>query len=234
MAVIKKETSENPLSDELLREVDEELKEENAKKLLRKIAPVLCVIVFTALTVAAGFEFVKYREQQHAMINETRLVQALTLADKGKNDEAMALLADMRKNAKDDYATMAGFYQAELLLTENKTDEALKVLDEIATDEKTAEPMKNMALFSKISVAVDMPDADYVALEKELDALVEQKTSWEHKAYEIKAVIALKTKNIESAKKYLQKIIDSPLAEKGLRMRSEENLALIEKELEAK
>ena len=139
-------------------------------------------------------------------------------------------MISLRREAKDSYAAIAGFYQADLLLTANKTDEALKVLDEIAADEQTPPPMKNMALFSKVSVAVDAPNADYAALDRELDSLIEKETAWDNQAYEIKAVIALKTKDVEKAKAYLKKIVASPTASGALRTRSEENLNLLEQE----
>lgn len=232
--MVKKETSENPLSDELLREVDEELKEENAKKLIRKITPWLTCIVIVALLCAGGYEWVKYRQMQQAMKDEGRLVQALTLMEKGQTEQAATALQDMRKTAGKGYAVIAGFYYADLLLNENKINDALMVLTELIDNQETPAPMKNLALFTKISIAVDQPDADYPVLEQALKPLLAEKSVWSAQACELGAVIALKTDNPDKAKDYLKQIIASPEASTVLRQRAGENLALIEKELEEK
>ena len=221
------------MSDELLREVDEELKEENFRKTLKKYAPAFITAVVLALACAGVFEFVGYQKKQKALADDADLTVALDLAQKGNVDESLAALQEMRKNASDGYAVLAALHQTNLLLTKGDKPAALKVLDSLIADKKIPQPVKDLALFNKVSIAVDLPDADYAALETELAPLAAQGQAWEAQAYELKAVIALKQGDLVKAKDSLTALLAINGLSEDLRMRAAENLALIEKEIEA-
>lgn len=223
---------ENPMSDELLREVDEEIKEENFKKSLKKYAPALVTAIVLALACAGFFEYVGYQKKQKAMADDAALTVALDMAQKGNVDESLAALQEMRQTASDGYAVLAALHQTALLLRQDDKPAALNVLDSLILDKKIPAPVKDLALFNKVSIAVDLPNADYAALENELAPLTVQGQAWEAQAYELKAVIALKQGDLNKAKDSLTSLLAISDLTEDLRMRAAENLALIEKEIE--
>ena len=225
--------SENPMSDELLREVDEELKEENFKKLIKKYAPIVTAIVLIALVCVGGYEFFKYRNRQRALRDDAFLTAALTLAEEGKIDESLAALQGMRQNASEGYAVLAALHQTTLLLQQGDVDAALRVLDSLVNNAKLPAPVRNLARFNKVSLAVDLPNADYAALEEELMPLTQKEAeAWAPQAYELRAVIALKQADVGKAKDSLYSLLALDGLSEDVRLRASENLALIEKEFD--
>ena len=77
-----------------------------------------------------------------------------------------------------------------------------------------------------------MPDTDLNSLEKELDPLTQEGQAWAAQAYELKALIALKQKDLSKARDHLYSLMALSDLTDDVRMRASENLALIEKEIE--
>ena len=111
-----KNKTENPMADELLREVDEELKEEHFKKLVKKYAPVISCLIVLALVCVGGYEYWNYRKNKQILADDADLTVALDLAKNGKVDESLSALKKMRENASEGYAVLAALHQTTLLL----------------------------------------------------------------------------------------------------------------------
>lgn len=227
-----KNKTENPMADELLREVDEELKEEHFKKLVKKYAPVISCLIVLALVCVGGYEYWNYRKNKQILADDADLTIALDLAKNGKVDESLSALQKMRENASEGYAVLAALHQTTLLLEQGNTAEALNVLDSLVNDSKIPSPVRDLARFNKVSLAVDLPDTDLNSLEKELDPLTQEGQAWAAQAYELKALIALKQKDLSKARDHLYSLMALSDLTDDVRMRASENLALIEKEIE--
>lgn len=224
----------DPMQAEILREVAAEIKEEQYKQVWKKYGPLFVTLIILILAAAGGYEFYKYRSEQIALTEASELEEALTMAQEGKISAAADILVRLRDKSSSGYRYLAGLHYTDLMLQEKREVEALSSLDTIINDKKAPKPMRDMALFNKISIAVDLPDADFAALEKELAPLAGSDTAWTASALELSTLIAIRQKDYDKAKASLQRIIGLQNISDTARQRATENLALLNKQFPAK
>ncbi|MGN0905255.1 MAG: tetratricopeptide repeat protein [Alphaproteobacteria bacterium] len=219
----------NPLESEILREVAAEMKEEQLKAFWKKYGTFFVVLIVVALVCAGGFEFHRHYTEKRAAAEAAELQSALTLAQDGENRAAADAFRKLRDESTSGYRYLAALHYVRQMLQNNDYAEAMNGLDVLIKDGKTPPPLRDLALFNKVSIAVDQPDADYDALEKELQPMIAANNAWTPDALELSALIALQQKNPDKAKSFLQQIISMPNVSDGLRRRATDNLALLDK-----
>ncbi len=219
----------NPLESEILREVEAEMKEEQFKAFWKKYGTFFVVLIVAALVCAGGIEFYRHYTEKQAASEAAELQAALTLAQDGETRAAADAFKKLRDGSASGYRYLAALHYVRQMLQNGDYTEAMNGLDVLINDKKTPQPLKDLALFNKVSIAVDRPDADYDALEKELQPMIAANNAWTPDALELAALIALQQKNPDKAKSFLQQIISMPNVSDGLRRRATENLALLEK-----
>lgn len=221
---------QDPLQAEILREVAEEIREDEYRRLWKKFAPLFTTVVVLILAAASGYEYYKYAKTQNALKESFELQEALVMLGDGKQEDAAASLKEMSENAKSGYRFLAALHYAGVMLEQQKPEQAVAVLDALSANGKAPAPIRNVALISKISIAADLPDADYAALKAQLAPLTDPSNAWAAEALELTALLDLKQNDKEAAKSALQSIVALPNIPEAVRRRASENLALLNAE----
>ena len=229
----KKTDEQNPLEAEILREVAEEMKEEQVKKLWKKIAPWLTAAVVAALVVTGGFEFVQYRRQQQAQADAQTMQTALTVVQNGDLEKGAEQLKALRDSSSSGYRSLAGLYYVDTLLKSGNVEGALDGLDFIAYDAKSPAALRSLALLNKVSIAIDGDDPDYDALNTELEEVLKREDAWTADALELQALVAMRQNDFEKAESCFKKITALTNADEAKKLRAAENLALLKQKLES-
>lgn len=225
---------QDPLQAEILREVAEEIREDQYKKLWKKIGPYVTAIVIALLAAAGGYEYYKYAKRQTELKESFELQDALVMLRDGKVEDAAASLRDMSKNAKSGYRFLAAMHYAGVLTEQNNPADAVAVLDELAANPETPVPLQRIALLNKVALAADLPDADYEALSAELAPMTGPTDPWAADALELTAVLALRQNDTDKAKASLQSIVGLQNIPDAVRQRASENLSLLNETKPAK
>lgn len=195
-------------NDSLLREVEEELRHDQLKKLWETYGTYLVGAV--ALFIAGVFIYQQIESRRIAAADaagaqfETgrRLV-----ADK-KPAEAAAAFAEIAKSGPAGYAALALFQTAAAQLKDGKTAEAIASFDTIAGDAKADGVLRDFARLQAASLKLGT--ADWTELQNRLTPLTDERNAFRAQARELLGLAAQAAGRGDEARRlYLQVMGDS-------------------------
>lgn len=210
--------------DTIFREVDEEVRQAELKKLWDKYG---WLLVGAAIALVLGVAGVKtYKAWRISSIQESggRFEQALELIREGKADEAGTTLKALADDGAGGYRVLARLRAAGL----EKGNAAARVAayDAIASDSGVDEPIRNLARLRAALLRVD--EADMAEMTERLKGLDQPVSPWRHNANEILGLSAMKAKDFKKAQGYYLTILADPAAPQTMRARAQQMRALLE------
>lgn len=218
-----------PLEAEILREVAEEIKEEQFKQLWKKIGPFVVGLIVAALVITGGIEFYRHNQKQRALAESEQLQTALSLIESGDGETGAEMLKTLSETSTRGYRYLAAFQYADYLigLGKDKYGEAVETLDIVINDAQAPQPFKNMALFDKIILRIENGDQDFAGMEAELDRLAAKSNAWTPLALEIAAELALRRGDVEKAKARWQQILGMSGVSEAKRLQVSEYISFV-------
>ena len=211
---------------DIFEEIDEELKEENFKKLWDRYGLYVIVAVVLLIAGVAAFKFWEsYRLDQQKEQSE-RYLAAMRLDEEGKHAEAAAALATFAEDASAGYAMIARFREASLRRKTGETAAAVDIYDTLAADDTIKPIYRDLATLLSVMTQADSGDPD--ALAARLKPLTED-GPWRHTANEYVGLFALKKGDTDGARKHFEAIADDAQAPAGARQRATELLQTLAK-----
>ncbi|KQN25764.1 hypothetical protein ASE86_06045 [Sphingomonas sp. Leaf33] len=145
-----------PQSNEaFLREVDEELRREEALKLWKRWGVVIVGGLVAALVALAGWLWWQSHRASVAGEQGVKFNQAMESLGNQQPDKAAPVLADLAKTGTDGYAALAKFTQADILLQKQDLKGAATLFAQVAGDSGAAEPLRNLALLRQTLAEYD-------------------------------------------------------------------------------
>ena len=223
---MKKDQQNNNNEDAFIMEVNEELKNERLKQIWEKYGLIIIAVVTVSLTAAISFETIKgWYNKKFQDISDTYSV-ASVLQEQERYDESVAVLKSVEEKASNHiYAQLAKFQQANILLEQNKNEEALVVLQNIIDDENTDKSLKEVAIIKMASYKLE--NAPFEDIETLLKGMIEENGNWTVIAQEVLAMSAIRHKNIEKAKELYASILANPETPENLKTRAQDMLLLL-------
>tara|TARA_B100000886_G_scaffold338292_1_gene300793 strand:- start:863 stop:1513 length:651 start_codon:yes stop_codon:yes gene_type:complete len=214
------------MSEEFIREVDEELKEEKQAKLWKKIAPYLIsiaggIVLFTTFTV--GWQSFITKKTQAMGDDFSAAVQLISEQDK---DAAILALDKVTESTSDGYITLAKLKKASLLIEDGRVNEGLKIYLEL---EKTAvdSSFRDMSTIFYVLNAMDtLPSMNLI---QKIDKLTNPNNPWSSTATELKAFLYLKAEKKNESKKIFQILSEQPNIPSDLKNRAQDMLNFLSK-----
>src|SRR6185503_12267995 len=94
---------------DIFREVDEDLRREQAKKLWDRFAPYIIGLAVLIVAATAGYRGWVYWQERQAAVSGDRFLAALDLATSGKHAEAITALEALAKDGSGSYPVLASF-----------------------------------------------------------------------------------------------------------------------------
>jgi hypothetical protein len=218
------------LSDEsLFREVDEELRQEQFKKLWARYGNAiigLCVLVIVAV---AGYQGWRYWQNKQSNEAGDAFFAAAELASDGKTDEALKQFDAISKTG---FADLARMREAAALGEQGKTEDAVKLYDAVAADGAVDGSLRDLA---RIRAATMLANTASVAdLEARLKPFDVDGNPWRNIAREITAATAFRLKDYATADRMVQDILGDPTAPASLRQRAQMLATLLQPLVTAK
>lgn len=214
----------NPeLTDAFIQEVDEDVKNDNLKVLWDKYG--LLIVAFVALAVSAAISFDKIQAWK-IQRNQNRTENYMAAMQLQENPDAT--IEALQKISSDNQGLFSDFAKlqiANVLLAENKQEEAFATLENIVAEKQVNDEVKNIALIKLATYRVDSLGYDeFAALVR---PLIENKSSWTPAAQDLLAMSAIKNGNIEDAKEIYNKILKVKDLPEGFRSRIQDMLSSI-------
>ena len=200
---MKKKIEPKTMQDAFIDEVNEDLKNDNLKRLWDHYGLYIIIFTATAILAAVSFESIKaWRISQHQQKSDA-YAYTMSLKEQGKIDESSSAFKNMAENESGIYADAAKMQLAKNYSDAGKTKEAENVLNEIIENGDTNEKVKNVALIKLASLKAEY--APFADVEKLVSPLLEN-PSWRALAKNILAVSAIKNADLEKAKTLYEEI----------------------------
>ncbi len=207
---------------DIFNEVDEELKQDNAKQLWdrygRYIAGVAVLIVLATAAHVGWKEYVQNRQEAYS----EQFMAALSMSGDKKHTEAAAVLAQLSRDASGGYATLARFREAVERTAAGEASAAVDIYDAVADDGGVDTLYQGLAVLNAVLLRID--DGDPVKLTASLEPLAAPESPWRHTAGELIAVLALRSGDVAKAREGYRKLADDLKAPQGARARATEML----------
>jgi hypothetical protein len=211
------------VSDEsLFREVDEEVRQEQFKKLWERFgnyAIALCLIVVAGVAGLKGWQYWQVKQSEAAA---QVYFEAVKLAGEGKAEAAAAQFAKVRHAG---FGQLARIRQAGVLASQGKTGDAVKIFDAVAADAAADPAIRDLARIRAGYTLADTVAPD--ALLSRLGSLDRDGNPWRHAAREIFGIAAFRTGDYSMADRYMNAIFTDPQAPAALRQRAQMMIQLL-------
>jgi hypothetical protein len=203
---------------DIFQEVDEEVRRERLKKLWERYGNYLiaaCVLIVIGVGAWRGYE---WWQAKQAAQSGAAFEQAVTLAEAGKHQEAVAAFAKLATDGTAGYRLLARLRQAaELAPTDSKA--AVAAYDSIAADNGAGQVIQDLAAVRAGYLLVDT--APYSEIARRLESLTAADRPFRHSAREILALSAWKAGDMPTTRHWLEMILTDPQTPPGPRSRAE-------------
>ena len=212
------------MSEEFIREVDEELQEEKYAKIWRKIGPYVISLAIGIVLFTSGVVFWNnYTEDKKQKLGDD-FTAAVELIKEEDFDTALIALERITDKASDGYVTIAKMKKASILIQKKQILEGLEIYEDL---EKTAfdQSFKDMSTILFVLNAIDHKSSD-ILLDK-IERLTEN-SSWKYSALELKGFILLNDKKFAESKKTFNTIIEMGNAPTTLASRARDMVDFLE------
>ena len=212
------------MSEEFIREVDEELQEEKYAKIWRKIGPYVVSLAIGIVLFTSGVVFWNnYTEDKKQKLGDD-FTAAVELIKEEDFDTALIALERITDKASDGYVTIAKMKKASILIQKKQILEGLEIYEDL---EKTAfdQSFKDMSTILFVLNAIDHKPSD-ILLDK-IERLTEN-SSWKYSALELKGFILLNDKKFSESKKIFNTIIEMGNAPTTLASRARDMVDFLE------
>jgi len=211
---------------DIFDEVDEEVRKDQFSDVWKKYGNWIIAGTVLALGVSIGYvQWQNYARGQQVE-SSAQFDQALRLIEAKKNSEASKVLGELADSGTDGYSVLARFRAAGLKSEAGDRVAAGEIYGALAGDTSLDPLYRDLAKLYTIMQRID--DGDAAQLETELQPLLAADGAWRFSARELAAVLKIRQRDTEGAKKHFKTLIDDPAAPAGLRRRASEMLQAID------
>ena len=204
------------MSEEFVREVDEDIKEEERIKLWKKVFPYVVSVSLGIIIFTSGYVFWNnYTESLNQQLGDD-FTAAVQLANEEDLDASILALNRIVDEGSDGYVTLAKMKKASLLIQRGELESGLNIYLDL---ERNAVDQSFRDIASILYVLNSMDTEDPQVLLEKINKL-ESSQIWRSSALEMKAFLKLKQKKEEEALKIFESILNLPSTPSSLATRA--------------
>jgi hypothetical protein len=210
--------------DPLLREIDEELRQEKYLEIWRKYGTYIIVVVVLIVGGVAGFQgWRKYTLTKNQTAGE-QFHRSLELAQSNPDNAAQAL-GKLAQDGPTGYAMLARFEQASLLAHKGDKAGAATIYASLAQDQNIEALYRDLAVL--LGSIEEMDSADPAALIQKLAPLTNGTNPWRFSAREITGMLAFRKGDKDQAQSLFSGLAGDPNTPQGVRQRAAAMLGVL-------
>ena len=208
------------MSEEFVREVDEDIKEEQRIKLWKKVFPYVVSVSLGIIIFTSGYVFWNnYTESLNQQLGDD-FTAAVQLANEEDLDASIVALNRIVDEGSDGYVTLAKMKKASILIQRGELDAGLNIYLDL---ERNAVDQSFRDIASILYVLNSMDSEDPQGLLDKINKLESSKI-WRSSALEMKAFLKLKQNKMEEAKETFEAILNLPSTPSSLSTRAKNML----------
>lgn len=203
-------------TDNVFREVDEDLRNERMKKLWRQFGPYVIGVAVVIVLLVAGNEAWRWWQNSNAARGAEQFTAALETVADGDVAAAQQALEDVSATAPGKYPVLAKFRSAALLAEDGKTTEAVAAYDALANT-LSDKSLRELATLFAAYLLVDQ--AEPAAVSQRVIAMNDDAHPLRNAAREALGLAHYKAGELQEARNLFDKIAADPLAPRDLGLR---------------
>ena len=208
--------------DAIFREVDEEVRQDEYKKIWDRYGKYLSTVAIVILAGVAGFQGWKYYQQKQAEDAGAVYFDALRKAADGKTDDAIAAFAAVNHAG---FGQLAAIQSASLLAKKGDVDKAVAAYDAFAANAANDPTLTDLARIRAGYALVDTAKVD--DLTARMAKFDNQSSAWRNEAREVLGLAAWRAKDFAKADKYMKMIFVDSAAPAQMHQRAQIMIQLI-------
>ena len=212
--------------DALLREVVDDVKNEQLQQIWNKYGLSIIIGIALILTAALSYESLKNWQEKNQQKLSNAYSVALSLQGQGRLDESLEVYGTLAEKASGIYADLAKLQIANIYTDQGKNEDAAAILNTLAQD-ASAQQMRHIAALKLASYKIDVG-----APAQEIEALLQPVLTDETQtdvAKELSAMLDIREKNLDAAKAKYAEIAVSATASGTLKARAQDMINLLNK-----
>lgn len=210
---------------DIFREVDEEIRKEQAEKLWQKYGKyVIALCVVLVLGTAGRVAWREYDLERRMELSD-RFSAAAQLSANGELESAIVSFSSLAEDAGGGYGLIARLREAAARAANGDPQGAVRVYDAIAADSGVDDLFRELADLQAALVSLDT--ADPGALTARLSPLAQDGKPWRYSARELLALVKYRSGDVDGARAGLQSLLDDQDAPGNMKVRVRETLAAI-------
>ncbi len=208
--------------ESIFREVDEEVRTEEYKKMWGRYGKYFTGLAILAVAAVAGFQGWKYYQLKQSEDAGVVYFDAVKKAADGKPDDAMAAFTAVKHVG---YSQLAKLQEAKLIADKGDFDKAIAAYDAFAADAANDTALADLARIRAGYMLVDSKTPDELLVR--LGRFDKDGQVWRNEAREIFGLSAYRIKDFTMADRYLRAVYDDVDAPAAMRQRAQLLVQLI-------
>lgn len=204
--------------DSFYREVNEEIRQERAKKIWDSFGPFLILGAILVVLGTGAFVAWDYYASARAARSGDAFAQALSLAQAGKGDEALAALKSLEADGSGAYPVLARMRAATVLAEKGDFAGAVAGFDAVAADAGVPDTLRDAARLRAALLLVD--HGTYADVANRVEALSDDGNAMRHSAREALGLAAWKDGKAADALKLFDGLRGDEAAPAGVKQRA--------------
>lgn len=205
-------------NEAFLREVDEELRREQAEQLWKRYGRLIIGLVIGGLLAFGGILIWQNQQQQATGAEGEKVAAVFDQLRRGDVEGAKKPIADLAQSSREGYRATARFLEADIALEKNDQKAAAKIFAGIANDSAMPKPFRDLALIRQTSAEFDsLPPGTVIA---RLQPLATKDNPWFGSAGELVAIAYLNEGKPDRAGKLFAEISQDETLPQTLRARA--------------
>ena len=216
-------------NDGIFREVDDEVRQEEYKKLWDRYGRYFMAAGLFFIAAIASWEGYKYLQLKQAQDASTLYFDGLKKAADGKQDDALAVLAAVNHPG---FGQLGKLEQAAILTAKGDSDKAVAVYDAFAADAANDPALADVARIRAGYLLADTQSPDQLLTR--LGRFDKDDVLWHNEAREIFGLSAYRVKDYAMANRYFNAIAADAKSTQSQKQRAQLMLQLIIPNLPAK
>jgi hypothetical protein len=210
---------------DIFREVDEEVRREQFKKLWERYGYLVIALAILIVAAVGGWRAYEWWEAKKAAEAGAAFEAAATLAEQGKHEEAEAAFAKLSAGGTATYRMLAKFREAaEVVRRDPKA--AVAIYDQLAADASVGRVLQDLAALRAGMLLVD--SAPYEEVLRRLEPLTGTDRTFRHSARATLALAAWRANDVAAMRRWSDMILADPETPGNIRGQVEMLLALSE------
>jgi hypothetical protein len=214
--------------DILLREIDEELKQENLQKIWKKYGAVIIVSSVVLVGAVAGYKGWQAYDLDQRITQGEHFAAAQLLASKEENTAARNAFGKIAKNSTTGYTMLARFQLAALAVKNGDPYAAVDSYQVLADDLAVDEIYRELAVVLGALVELESKTGSR-NLTARAENLAQGSGPWRFSAKEVSALAALKKGDNKTVRMRYDELSKDAAVPQGLRTRASEMLHVLSK-----